>query len=183
MKTNQTIPTWRYQGSNVSLNLPDPRFAIARHIDWTRPAWGIGLTSYSVPEPDNFNYALYAQRPIECDFINSQVWYRDTKNNWYSVYRVEVHDKPRWLAWSEKQDWIGHWHSWGTNKLRRQKTLLEQEVRKSKHVDFTVNERLFTMNVYDSLKYKCDNESIVNQRIGQPMRPLLLPEDQDPVME
>jgi len=171
MAINST-PIWHYQGEGQRLYLPDPRTQIARHIQWVKPVYGKegrGLTDWSVPEPDAFNSAFFADRPIECPFIRNQVWYYDeSKRGWFSVYYVEKDQKATWNHWAMKQNWIAHWTVFKPSQLRRTRPMLEEKKRKKSSYDPSLNERLHELNYYSSLlnKVEEDARSVLIERIG-----------------
>ena len=81
-------------------NIPDPRVVIARHIGWSKP---LGVdTTYCLPEPDNYNYAGLQNKPMNCPFIEDQVFYMDTRTKkWWSVYYVPEKQINDFLIWAE----------------------------------------------------------------------------------
>jgi hypothetical protein len=172
MAINSSIPIWHYQGEGQRPYLADPRTPIARHIQWSKPIYGKegrGLTDWSVPEPDAFNSALFASKPIECPFIRNQVWYYDeNRRAWFSVYFVEKDQKAEWSRWAMKQNWIAQWTVFKPSQLRKPRPMLEEKKRKKATYEPSLNERLHELNYYSTLlnKVEEDMKPSVLQRIG-----------------
>lgn len=166
-------PIWHYNEDGHRLFLPDPRTPIARHIQWTKPIYGKegrGLTDWSVPEPDTFNSAFFADKPIECPFIRNQIWYYDeSKKGWFSVYFVERDQKATWNQWFLGQPWIAYWTVIKQSQLRRTRPLLEEKKRKKSTHEPSLNERLHELNYYSSLLNKVEEDAkfSILQRIGE----------------
>lgn len=163
---------WYFKAGLDKQELPDPRIPIVRHIQWQPPQYTVntrGLTTWSTPEPDAYNYAFLADRPIECPFLENQIWYyHEHLKKWFSVYYVPNEKKLTWARWFIHQPWLAHWTVFKESQLRRTRPLLMQEKRKTKHEDPTLNERLHELNFYSSLLNKSE-ESIrdaVKERIG-----------------
>lgn len=171
--TLNTTPVWHFNEGFEKIELPDPRIAIAKHINWTRPAYGkdVGkFTDWSIPEPDNLSAALFANKPIECEFLTSQVWYRDTKRNaWFSVYYLDKDTKLEWLRWTMNKPFIARWTVFKSSQLRRNRALLEEKKRQSKYEELSLNQRLAQMNFYTGLLSKTEESAkgSVLQRIGE----------------
>ena len=61
------------------VKITDPRIAVSSHIGWRRVMKG--LTEFSTPEPDNYNHAVFTEKPIACPlaFVENQIWYKAVK--------------------------------------------------------------------------------------------------------
>jgi len=142
--------------------IPDPRIAIAKHMGWTRP---IGqVTEYSLPEPDNYNYAGLSVKPIECPFLSHQIFYQPNKTKlWWSVYYVTEENNEEFLAWSENIEYLQCWTPFKSTRLREQRPMLWTRANVSEQ---TLPERLYTMGYYDELQ-KEFNIDITNN-LGKP---------------
>lgn len=142
----------------------DPRIPIARHIDWIK-TYTIEST-FTSPEPDNYNRAVYALTPIECKFIKDQVFYRDlTKHNtWWTVYYVPQDQLENFDSWIKTQNYQLFWLMEKTVKLRSPMHLLYAR----KNSDITDNERLFQMGYYAKLgsKYFSEDDTMLLERLG-----------------
>lgn len=154
----------------------DPRFPIAQHIGWVRPTHN--ETEYFVPEPDNYNRAVMAPKPLECPFIEDQVFYRDLERNaWWSIYYVPQHLANRYDLWINNQTVIYRWWQPNPAAMRQRRPLLYNRI--NSH-EMTTNERLYTMGYYANLhsKYFSDDDTILFSRLGSARANLLenLPE-------
>ena len=148
---------------------PDPRLAIAQHIGWERPLYG--ETEFHIPEPDNFNYAVKTDRPMECPYVANHVYYKE-KDSWWTAYLVTPEVKDDFLAWAEPIDFDLCWYNNRSPKLRRKRPFLWS---RASSAEMSVNERLYTMGHYDTIKQKVvngDAEEIINSRVGS-IRPEL----------
>lgn len=125
---------------------PDPRVAIASHIGWTKP---VGLdTDFHVPEPDNFNYGIKADRPYDCPHVPYQVFYKDYDGLWWSVYLITDDIKNDFLIWADPIKSDLRWTYGRTPKSRRRRPILQA---KKSAAEMTLNERLYTMGYFDKL--------------------------------
>ena len=146
----------------------DPRIAIAKHIGWTRPL--TGLTDYSLPEPDNYNYAVFNALPWECPIIEDQVFYYDKRlKGWWTVYYVPSDIEDEFIAWAHPLPFELCWATpRGPSKLRPRRTLLHT---RSCAVEQTAEERLFTMGYYENLQttYNIDiTDTLGTPRLNMP---------------
>ena len=160
---------WVYAESYTGeKNLKDCRLSVAGHIGWTN--FGNTITYWQQPEPDNFNLAVFARTPLDCPFVENQVFFYDKKlNGWVSMCcEFDKQKITDYIAWAKTKPIIAYWHYSKAHQLRQKKKLLELDYRKGESIHLTMNERLFQLNYYDELKYKCDNEFIVERRIGTP---------------
>ena len=171
--TTNKNPLWHFSADSEKRELPDPRIPIVHHIKWAVPAYGNGsmkgFTDWSTPEPDAFNCAFFANKPIECPFIENQIWYYEPYHEgWFSVYFVKEEKKLEWARWFMSQPWRAHWSVFKRSQLRRTKPLLLQEKRKTKHEDLTLNERLYEMDYYSLLLNKSEEgiRDAIKERIG-----------------
>lgn len=166
-------------------DLIDPRLAIARHIAWHRGT--TPDTDRSVPEPDNFNRAIFANKPYDCDFIEDQVFYFDkSRNNWFSVYYVPDEQVDEFNLWIDKLEPNAFWQHLNAPKIRLQRSLLWTRDNKSQKT-LTDNERLHTLGYYEDLKVKyfSDDATYVDSLLGE-SRDLLknfVPEEQSDEVE
>ena len=145
------------------ITITDPRIAIAKHIGWTRPLSTI--TDYSLPEPDNYNYAVLNALPWDCPVIEDQVFYQDKKSSsWWTVYYVPDEKLQEFLAWADPLPFEQCWAvPRRPSKMRTQRTLLHT---RAQAVEQTAEERLFTMGYYDSLQTKFEID--IGTTLGKP---------------
>jgi hypothetical protein len=142
---------------------PDPRIAIAHHIGWERPLGND--TDFHVPEPDNFNYAVKADKPMECPHVDFHVFYKNPDGTWWTTYLVTAQNKDDFLDWADPIDFKLCWFNKRSPKLRTKKPMLW--ARKAAQ-ELTLNERLYTMGYYEkfSSKYVDDSGEILSSRMG-----------------
>lgn len=141
----------------------DPRLPISQHLLWQKSSQAI--TEYTTPEPSNYNRALIADQPIECKFIQDQVFYRDLKTNkWFTVYYVPPAQITEFDLWIIEQDFLFRWYHPQPPEIKIHRKLLH-----SRHNgELTANERLFGMGYYAKLtsKYFSDNDTMLLERLG-----------------
>ena len=178
--------SWNYTNYfKPEKNLIDPRLAIARQIGWHRGT--AQDTEHSVPEPDNYNRAIFASRPWDCNFIEDQVFYYDKQRlNWFSVYYVPEEQIEDFNLWIEIIKPNAFWQHLNAPKIRPQRSLLWCRDNKSKDT-LTDNERLHTMGYYKELKVKYfnDDTAYVDSLLGEARASLenFVPEEQSDEVE
>jgi len=130
--------------------LADPRLLLARHISWLRPH--STETEFSVPEPDNYNYAVLNPQLEECPFIRNHVFIRDQKTGyWWTIYHVLENQEQEFLAWAEPKNFISCFTPHRYSKLRQRRPFLWTRANNSDSV-ISAKERLYTMGYYDDLQ-------------------------------
>jgi hypothetical protein len=122
MPKNKYI-SWTYNTQRPRREYHDPRLPVARHIGWTKV---LGTeTNFTLPEPDNYNRAVIAVKPVECPFIEDQVIYRDlNKDLWATVFYVPEEQQSEFELWLSRTDIQAHWRHNNSPKFRRQRSLL-----------------------------------------------------------
>lgn len=142
----------------------DPRIAIARHLDW-RADYSPNVTTWTLPEPNNYNHAVRSARPLDCEFIRDAVYYKTDTGSWWSVYFIPDELIKDFHLWLEQQTIEVYWFNSKPTKLKTRKTLLH--VAKNA-AELTDNERLFTMGYYSEFgaKYFCDDDTILLSHLG-----------------
>lgn len=168
MSHNLGPTLWRHRwGPDSKLYYPDPRIALARHIEWNRN--GLGETQFTIPEPDNYNYAILADRGVECDVIKNQVFYKDThRNGWITLYYVPDDQDQCFNAWLAQAPWRSYWRSNRPVAVRQPRPLLWNRQRAT---ELTLEERLYTQNYYRDFfaKYFSDDtKTFVERILGRP---------------
>lgn len=141
----------------------DPRIAIAKHIGWNKPL--TAMTDYSLPEPDNYNYAVLNALPWECPVIKDQIFYYDKRQKgWWSVYYVPEELEDEFIAWAHPLPFQQCWAApRRPAKLRNPRTLLHC---RPASVEQTSEERLYTMGYYDDLQSTYDID--ISAKLGTP---------------
>jgi hypothetical protein len=92
--------------SKHKLRIPDPRIAISKHIGWLKADDAV---TFSSPEPDAYNYAIRASKPLNCLALDYQIFYKQPNDQWWSVYYVAEHEKEDFMRWLSKQDFEVYW--------------------------------------------------------------------------
>lgn len=142
--------------------ITDPRLPIAKHINWNRALTNI--TDFCLPEPDNYNYAVFNPLPWECPILVDQIFYKDKKlNGWWSVYYVPEEQREEFLEWAEPLPFQMCWHAQRSSKLRHRRTLLWA---KPASTEQTIHERLYTMGYYDNLQTTFNID--ISATLGEP---------------
>lgn len=149
-----------------SIQNTDPRLAIARHIEWAKSY--SNDTIFSLPEPDNYNYAVIAKQALDTGFIQNQVFYRERYGRfWVSVYLVPTEQDPAWTAWLQRQDYIRYWYCNNAQPLRIPRPLLWS---RQDAIELSLTEKLYIDGYYERFiaKYHCDGlAEFVNNRLGK----------------
>jgi len=143
----------------------DPRLAIARQMAWKKYAQA-EYTEYPVPEPDNYNRAVFSTKPIDCLLVEDQVIYYDaSREGWITVLYVPDDKTELVDAWI-KQFPI-YWHHLKPPKIKRQKPLLWTRPKISDDA-MTTNEKLYAEGYYENfkIKYFSDDTEYVDSLLG-----------------
>jgi hypothetical protein len=160
--------SWNYtRHFKLAQDLIDPRIAIARHLGWYRGT--APFTDFPTPEPDNYNRAIFAAKPINCELIEDQVFYYDVNRSyWFSVYYVPDEQVNEFETWIQIVKPTAYWRHLTAPKVRPQKTLLWTRDNKSINT-LTDNERLYTMGYYENLKVKyfSNDTAYVDLQLGK----------------
>lgn len=151
-----------YQGERIEF---DPRVPVARHIGWRRPSQFGQPTTWSLPEPDNYNTAIYDKRIHEFPFIEEMVAYRHL-DGWISIYLCNYSVRMDWIRQVIRE--IKPWATWYGKgvAMRKPITCLTVDNRINR-ADFTDEERFNELGFWDTLKMKTDDPRIIDSRIGE----------------
>jgi hypothetical protein len=108
---------WTYLTANKR-EYTDPRIPIAKQIGWMKYAGE--ETSFTIPEPDNYNRAFVTDKATECPFVEDQVIYKDNvKNGWVCVLLVADEQQSEYTAWLERLTPRAHWQHTKPPKLKK----------------------------------------------------------------
>lgn len=159
---------WTYGPEYQGLpDLPDPRIAIARHIAWHKSS--TEYTEYPTPEPDNYNRAVVASVPIDCEIIEDQVFYYDTKRkHWITVMYVPEELCVAVDSWIKQCKPRAVWCHHKPPHIKPRKSLLWTRGNISDR-NMTDNERLYTLGYFEKLKVKyfSDDTEYVDSLLGE----------------
>lgn len=160
---------WTYSPDlDRAITFIDPRIAVARHIGWEK--YTGPDTVWFPPEPDNYNFAIFAAKPIECKFISHQVIYYDNhRQGWFTLMLVDKQQEPDYFAWLKTQTILAHWYHPTAPEPRPRRNLLRLRGVGDPTKDVTLNERLYTMNYFEKFASKYSAATtIVSSRVGLP---------------
>lgn len=115
------VSGWVYNGITPKLDYSDPRIIIAKHIGWQKYAGSD--TIYSIPEPDNYNRAVFTEKPVECKLVEDQVVYKErVKNGWMCVLLVSDAEEQAYNTWLEQLKPLAHWFHNHPARIRNKKS-------------------------------------------------------------
>jgi hypothetical protein len=146
--------------------LPDPRLEISRHISWTSSTGG---TTWSQPEPDNYNRAVFDTRAHHIPGIENQCWYQDiTTTNWFSVYYCKSQtEMDIWQNYTKINQPQATWaYSAVPLRNRISKIDLEGGRQFGKNKSATADERLMDMGYYEQLIMRGADPDFIAQHVG-----------------
>jgi hypothetical protein len=110
---------WTYL-QNQNDHFPDPRIRIAKQIGWQK--FNGSETSFSLPEPDNYNRAVITDKLVECTFVENQVMYK-VKDGWVCVMLVDEELSGEYSAWVERLKPVAYWQHTNPPVLRKHRLI------------------------------------------------------------
>ena len=148
---------WSYNYKfNKQKDFADPRIVIARQIGWKKNS--TDFAEYSIPEPENYNRAIFMPTPTECPIVEDQViYYDELKQGWITVMYVPVEQIVEVDRWIKTTYPLAQWRHLKPPKIKQQRNLLWTRGNISDR-NMTDNERLYTMGYYEDLKVKYFND-------------------------
>jgi len=159
---------WTY-GPEYALDceLNDPRLALARQIGWKKSLYA--ETEYTIPEPDNYNRAVFASTPIDCTIVEDQVIFKDkVGQGWITLLYVPDEQITAVDTWIEQCRPRAHWRHFKAPKIKPQRGMLwvRGNIRDDNQTD---NERLYTMGYFEEfkVKYFSDDTEYVDSLLGE----------------
>lgn len=156
-----------YEPSTVFI---DPRLPVVKHISWISNTHE-GRTFNKTPEPDNYNFAIFAARPHEIQGIDYQCWYRDRlRGGWFSLSVLrnpeETHLAHTWL---QTNDWYAYWVYTYAPKIRPVMSSIDRQTyRKNTKLEPVLDEILFQQGFYDTLVKRGLDEMSLQRLTGTP---------------
>ena len=145
-------------------NLLDPRIAIAQHLNWHKST--IAYTEFTLPEPDNYNRAIYTEQPMDFSWIENQVIYKNPHGpGWFSVFYIPSDQLQEYDHYMTLMDYT-RWLHYRPSGFKIYKPMLMRGATKA---DMGPNERLLTMGYYKKfiVKYLDGDTTIVKSRLGE----------------
>ena len=159
--------SWNYNPSyQGSQDLYDPRFPLIKYTGWKKI--NQTDTEYRTPEPDNYNRAVFADKPQDCELIEDQVFYYDQEHSaWMSLYYIPDELTPAVDAWIKEQKPWAVWCHLKPPRVKPERGLLWTRHNISDD-NMTDNERLYTLGYYKNLKVKYfdDDPEYVDSLLG-----------------
>jgi len=159
-----SISSWQYRQDQAKL--PDPRIEIARHIGWITPV-NLKGTPWQGIEPDNYNLAIFDDKPYDLKFMQHQCFYRLDRQflrqrvqGWVSIYVAE--ERLQTILFNREILKIqprATWRYAHAKLIRDKRTLLNREPVYSNRTNdnFTTEERLWQLGYYEKLQRKYFN--------------------------
>jgi len=159
---------WTYAPEySGTIELPDPRIALARHIGWKK--FHTPETDYCTPEPDNYNRAILSRYPVDCEIIEDQVVYYQAQHKlWITLMYVPEELLVSVDTWMAQCKPMAYWQHNKPAKIKPRRGMLwaRGNIRDDTQTD---NERLYTMGYFDELKVKyfSDDPEYVDSLLGE----------------
>jgi hypothetical protein len=148
----------------------DPRLPVVKHIGWSMNVYH-GKTFNRTPEPDNYNFAIFAKRAYDIEGIRFQTWYRDRmRGGWFSLSVLRTPEETQ-LAhnWLQANDWYGYWLYEAAPAIRPTMTSIEQQtLKKNTKPEPCLDELLFNQGFYDKLLIAGLDEISLQRMVGTP---------------
>ncbi len=148
----------------------DPRLPIVKHTAWVQDIHQ-GKTFNKTPEPDNYNFAIFAAGPHEIPDIVYQCWYRDRmRGGWFSLCVLrspeETHIAHTWL---QNNPWYAYWVYTSAPAIRQSMSMIAQQTyKKNTKLEPTTDERLYQLGFYEGLLAKGLDEINLQRMVGTP---------------
>lgn len=168
---------------NRRVRLIDPRLAITRQTGWHKLSDGtMPIIWTGTVEPDNYNCAIYHNKPYDIAEIQEQVFYYDnTRPGWFSVYYIDT--DARVDAFEQYVKLHHPWASWRNTSrdVGARRSVLHHEMTRRCNIDLTGEEILYHQGYYEKMKNKyeyCRSEQFA-QAVGIPRWDLSVYKDVD----
>jgi len=171
MKHFRQHPDWQFIDKNIT-RLPDPRVSVAILTNWS-PADNDHRQTHGV-EPDNYNFAVYDDKPHDLKFIQNSVFYSSqhpSLSGWFSLYVIE--ERLQAILFNREMLKIqprAVWRYSRAKPIRPVKTLLPKErEEKIRTQGLTIEERLWQTGYYANLQHKYfDGDEKFIKVVGEP---------------
>jgi len=168
---------WRL-AENFEPNMPfvDPRLAIVKQTGWV-VHMKYGKTMHSLPEPDNYNFAIFTLNPHDIKEVKYQCWYRDRiRGGWFNLYVIQCVEEANAIhKWLQNNSWLAYWEWDQSPKLRTKMPKIENDNKRMYRAvknEFTFDELLYNQGYYDKLLEKGVDEIFLQKYTGtcQPLQ-------------
>lgn len=173
---SRPLKYWREYSGAPPVQLPDPRTAIARWIEWDHMKIP-GLTNktiWSFPEPDNMNRSIWHERAHDIPGLKNQMWYRDrARGGWFSVYYSAGDADDQLIEDYIKQTPVWAYWVYTKNALPRTRaTRIELESKrwngKLTRDQHTSDERLYIQGFMEGLEARGVSKEFIERFAGIP---------------
>ena len=171
MKHFKHHPAWQFIDSTVN-RLPDPRVSIAVLSAWT-PLKTDNRQNNGV-EPDNYNFAVYDDKPHDLKFIENSVFYKSNHQGltgWFSLYVAEERSQATLFNQAMiKLQPKAVWRYSRAKPIRPVKTILPRERdQRIRTPGLTAEERLWQQGYFTNLQHKYfDGDEKFIKVVGEP---------------
>jgi hypothetical protein len=171
MKHFKHHPAWQFIDSTVN-RLPDPRVSIAVLSAWT-PLKTDNRQNNGV-EPDNYNFAVYDDKPHDLKFIENSVFYKSNHQGltgWFSLYIAEERSQATLFNQAIiKLQPRAVWRYSRAKPIRPVKTILPKERdQRIRTAGLTAEERLWQQGYFTNLQHKYfDGDEKFIRVVGEP---------------
>ncbi len=158
------------KGYEPATVLIDPRLPIVKHMGWISSTHE-GKTFNKTPEPDNYNFAVFATGPHEIEGIDLQCWYRDRlRGGWFSLSILQTPEETHLAhTWLQTNDWLAYWLYSYAAKIRQPMSLIDRQTyRKNSKPEPCLDELLFHQGFYQGLVVKGMDEMRLQRLAGMP---------------
>ena len=182
-----TIRSSYWQFNKPCPALLDPRIQIVQHTAWQQSNKKVSLFGI---EPDNYNFAIFDDKPHDIKFIKDQCWYKIDKifrrnriQGWMSLYVIL--DRDTTIKFNQEIIKLQPTAVWKFDKaqpIRPKRQLMHREnsYRNRSETNFSTEERLWQLGYYENLKNKyLNDEEYFLKVVGQPREAVLNPYYQD----
>jgi hypothetical protein len=172
--SNMSSPKiWNHNDPNLpAKKMRDPRIKVGFHMGWS--TYHASWTTWPTPEPDNFNRAILADKPIDCELTKNCLYWRDQTGKWWSLYIIAQDKMLHFEIWLKSQTIEVLWVHNSTPEIRTRRAMLHAYRHDS--IDFTDNEWLYIKGYYKNFvsKYYSQRlEDFVAEQLGPPRQAVL----------
>lgn len=162
---------WKFsEGYEPNTQFIDPRLAVVKHTGWQAQTKN-GKTSNSLPEPDNYNFAIFTAQPHDILDVKYQCWYRDRKRGgWFNLYVIQNVEQANAIhKWLQNNTWMAYWEWAVSPKIRTKMPKIESDNKRMFRrvkTEYTFDEVLYVQGYYDKLLEKGADEIFLQQYTG-----------------
>lgn len=159
--TTAAVTYWKILNPKI-VALCDPRVKVARHLEWRDT--NVKASTWAGVEPDNYNFAIFDQRPHDLAFVENQVFYKIDETyschrirGWMSLYYITDANLHQEFYKSVNEIQPGaYWYYPRSRSLRTKQSIYDREnnYKRKSDVNFTTEERLWQLGYFEKLQRK-----------------------------